>query len=298
MSDVECLLPCQNILGEGPLWSAREGALYWFDIMKNELNRYQLATHAHRTWRTAEKLHAGVLCPDGRMVVTAHRFGFSLYEPGGDLKSLCNPTNELFLNDAKCDRRGRLWAGSTRRKASEQTAVLYRFDPDLTCHEMEHDLHTSNGIGWSPDDRTMYFVDTYGGGILAYDFDVDAGTISNRRILVSPDGLDGLPDGLTVDEEGCIWCAFALGGAVYRFTPEGRIDRKIEVPALFPTSCIFGGADLDTLFITTARAGRGKEELEALPLSGGLFAMKPGVRGIAETPFQPAAVRAGIEHHA
>jgi sugar lactone lactonase YvrE len=296
MSMLECRFECRNILGEGPTWSALEGVLYWFDIMRNEIHRYDPNSGTHRNWKTEQKLHAAALCTDGTMIVTAHRLGFARYTPGGALTSAFAPPTELFLNDIKCDRRGRLWAGTTRRKGVESDAQLYRLDADFSCHEMERGLHTANGVAWSPDDRTMYLVDTYGGGILAYDFDIDDGAISNRRVLVSPGGLGGLPDGLTIDAEGCIWCAFALGGAVYRFTPAGRVDRKVDIPAKFPTSCIFGGPNLETLFITSATAGRSESELRDFPLSGSLFSIEPGVRGIPETLFK--VEKNGAREHA
>lgn len=292
MSSLECIVEAQDILGEGPFWSPDEASLYWFDIMQNRLSRVNPATSQYASWRLSSKCHGGAFCEGGGMIVTAHA-GVCFYDiQKNELTTIYPAESHTHFNDVKCDRRGRFWFGSVPKKIGEPTGSLFRVDPDLTVRVMQPNAIASNGIGWSPDQKTMYFADTYGGGIFAYDFDLDSGEIDNRRLLIPRE--DGLPDGLTVDAEGCIWCAYALSGAVYRFTPQGKIDRRVDVPAKFTTSCIFGGKDLDTLFITTARAGRPKEELEQLPLSGALFAIQPGVRGMPEPKFAggPSAVSA------
>ena len=170
----------------------------------------------------------------------------------GRLAPVSNPEAHIpenRFNDAKCDRAGRLWAGSMPLDAATPTGALYRFDPDGTWMQMDGGFSVSNGLDWSPDDRTFYFVDTGPGIIYAYDFDLSAGEISGRREFVR---IDGRPDGLTVDAEGHVWCAIWDGWCVRRYAPDGRLDREVSLPVPRPTSCTFGGENLETLFITSA----------------------------------------------
>jgi len=162
---------------------------------------------------------------------------------------------------------------------------LYRLDPDLKATCMQAGLICSNGLGWSPDDRVFYFTESFRYCISAYDFDAKTGHISNRRRFASVEDSDGFPDGLTVDAEGFVWSAHCSVGRVVRYSPAGTIDRVIELPVTRPTSCMFGGDNLDVLYITTARETLTPEQIAQAPLSGSLFATKPGVRGLPEPSF-------------
>ena len=191
------------------------------------------------------------------------------------------------FNDAKCDRQGRFWAGTMGNVHWDSPCgALYRLDADgtISCHQT--DVICANGMGWSPDNRTMYFTESFRYAMFAYDFDAATGTLSNRRVFASLDPKSGgFPDGLTVDAEGHVWSVHNAIGKVVRYTPSGEIERMIELPVPRPCGCIFGGENLDTLYITTARETLTPEQIAKYPLSGSLFAAVPGVRGIAEPHF-------------
>ena len=180
------------------------------------------------------------------------------------------------------DRRGRFWAGTL---APGATSSLYRLDPDLTVHTMETGITASNGIGWSPDNRTMYFTDTRRKTIYAYDFDAATGSIGNRRPLIFTPEEDGVPDGLTVDSEGFIWSARWGGWKVSRYDPSGKLEREVRLPVQYPTSCAFGGDRLDELYVTSARTRVSEEQIHDQPFAGDLLRLRTGIRGLPEPKF-------------
>jgi sugar lactone lactonase YvrE len=189
------------------------------------------------------------------------------------------------FNDGKCDRRGRFWVGTLAIDATPGHGSLYRLDPDGRCQTMDTGFHISNGLGWSPDDRRFYFTDTGPKRIYVYDFDAESGAIENRRVFAQlPDNV-GSPDGLAVDADGFVWSAHWDGWCVTRYDPEGKVDRVINLPVPRPTSCSFGGPDLSTLYITSARIRLSAQQLAEAPMSGSVFALQAGVRGLPETPF-------------
>jgi sugar lactone lactonase YvrE len=194
------------------------------------------------------------------------------------------PNNRF--NDGKVDSRGRLWGGTMSIDAGTVSGALYMFGPGGSWVCRDRGFHVSNGLDWSPDDRTMYFCDTNAGVIYAYDFDVETGEIANRRPFVREPAERGKPDGLTVDVEGMIWCAFWDGWCVRRYDPQGRLVETLELPVPRPSSCCFGGPDMETLYITTARIRLTEAALSEAPLSGHLLAYRPGVRGRKTTRYK------------
>lgn len=281
-----------DILGEGPYWEPARARLLWMDIMDNELHAIDADGAGHTVVRTQEKVHAIAACAaPGRFLCTAHRHGLAwLDAEDGSLVPLLDPEPDAaghLLNDARCDASGRFWFGSLHKR-HEPTGALYSIDGDGHLVRQAEGFGASNGIAFSPDGRQLYFADTYV-GVFAFDL-VDGAARAPRLILRSGE-LPGHPDGLTVDTDGCLWVAMALGGRVARITPAGKIDRVVPVPATFVTSCTFGGPELDTLFITSARAGRPADELAREPYAGALFAVRLGHRGLPEVPYAgPAAV--------
>lgn len=191
----------------------------------------------------------------------------------------------LRMNDAKCDVAGRMWGGTMTVERRPGACALYRLDPDGTVSSMLGDVTLSNGLGWSPDGRTMYYIDTPLRSIAAFDFDVNAGTITRRRHLVQIEGGAGNPDGMTVDAEGCVWVAMAHGSGIRRYTPSGRLDRMVSLPVRKVTSCSFGGARLDQLFVTTACVGLSEQELAAEPLAGAVLCCEVGAMGLPVDRF-------------
>jgi sugar lactone lactonase YvrE len=277
-----------DMLGESAIWCSRDAVFYWIDVRAPALHRLDPLTGAPAHWPLPDLCGAVALSQDHRLVL-AMRTGVFMFDPAANaLELLVAPEPESMgnrLNDSKCDRRGRLWTGSMRDFGAATTGSLYRIDTDLDCVRMLPDITVPNALSWSPDDRTLYFADTPDGRIRAYEFDAGEGRLGSMRVLVDSGALPGKPDGATVDADGCVWNARYEGGCVARITPEGRIDRIIEVPASRVTSCAFGGADLRTLFITTARQKLTREELVAQPLAGSLFAVRLDVGGLAEPRF-------------
>lgn len=193
--------------------------------------------------------------------------------------------SRAVLNDGKCDSRGRFWVGSMDREIAAPSGALYRVDPDLSVTMMDEGLTLSNGIAWSPDERTMLFCDSRPGRIWAYDYEIADGSISNRRVFVDFEGRKGRPDGCTIDADGGLWVAEIGAGQVVRFDPSGRQDVAIPVPTSRPTSVTFGGHDLRTLYVTSMRHGLSDEEVACQPDAGHVFAIDLDVSGLAAALF-------------
>ncbi len=282
MSELELVLDCKNQLGEGPTWNADEGALYWVDILANCFHRLNPVTGEQRRYDVDTMVGTVVARASGGFVLATKR-GYEFFD-GEKATMIASPEAdraESRFNDGAVDRQGRFWAGTM----GDKNAALYRLDTDLSVHKMETGISTSNGIGWSPDNKTMYYTDSSPRQIYAYDFDAATGAIENRRIFVQLPETDGVPDGLTVDADGFIWSAVWDGWRIVRYDPDGKVEREIKMPVQRPTSCMFGGANLDELYFTSSRAGFSEQELQSQPLAGGLFRLKTDVKGILETAF-------------
>jgi sugar lactone lactonase YvrE len=266
-------------LGEGPVWDAHRGELVWVDIDRGLVHR-RLDGGAAETLDVGQPVGCAVPRARGGLAL-ALRDGFALLPPGGVPRLVApverdRPTTRM--NDGACDSRGRFWAGTMSLRGDTRTAALYRLDPDLRVTRVLPGISVSNGIGWAPDGSTLYHVDSPRRRIDVYGFDPHSGAIAGRRAVIPVDAELGIPDGLAVDAEGGVWVALWGGAAVQRFF-EGRLDERVELPVTNVTSCCFGGPDLETLYVTTAR--RGARE----PLAGALFACRPGVAGLPATPF-------------
>jgi sugar lactone lactonase YvrE len=279
---VTVAVPARASLGEGPVWDAEHGELIWVDVDRG-------LVHRRAPGEAEEKIEAGqpvgcALPRAGGGFVLAMRDGFGLVAPGAAEVELAVPVEleraDTRMNDGACDSRGRLWAGTMSLRGDTRTAALYRLDADLGLRRVLPGISVSNGIGWSPDEATIYHVDTPRVRIDAYAFDPAAGTIGARRAVIPVAPEHGRPDGLAVDAEGGIWVALWGGSAVHRYTPEGRLDERLGLPVSQVTSCCFGDPDLGTLYVTTAARG-----VEHEPLAGAVFAFRPGVRGLPATPF-------------
>jgi sugar lactone lactonase YvrE len=287
---VDVLVRADDVIGESPLWAPGEQSLYWVDIDGPQIFRLDAGQATPAAFRLPELVTAIGLRRQGGLVITLqNRFAF--FDPRtGALDLLDNPepqqTDNRF-NDAKVDRQGRFWAGTINAVHWDApTGSLYRMTPQRTITRMQGDAICPNGIAWSPDDRTLYFVESFRYAIFAYDFDVATGAIANRHLFASVDhGAGAFPDGLTVDADGCVWCAHNVVGRVVRYTPAGEVDRILQLPVPRATSCAFGGPRLDTLYITTARETMTPGQLARYPLSGSLFAARPGVQGLPEPSF-------------
>jgi len=274
-------------LGESPVWDGREGALYWIDGRKPSINRFDSMTNRNRAFTTPEPVHAIALTQSYRLFC-AFEASLGFYDlKTGAIERVARPISGIDdnLNDGACDRAGRFWVGSKARDWVTRVGALFRCDPDGTLHRLDEGFQLSNGLGWSPDNRTMYFIDSAPREIYAYDFDLASGAIRDRRTLVRIAEEHGLPDGMTVDAEGFLWVAQWSGGRVVRYDPEGTISRVIEMPVRRPTSVSFGGPDLRTLFITSGTMRMSEAELAAEPLAGNLYALGTEVQGLPEPRF-------------
>lgn len=287
---VECVQREEAIVGESPVWCPVEQALYWVDITGQKIHRFHPATRASETFQLPRPVTALAMRRKGGLVLSLKK-KFAFFDPATEELTLLDDPEadkpENRFNDAKCDRQGRFWAGTMGNVHWDAACgALYRLDPDgkITCHQT--DVICANGMGWSPDDRTMYFTESFRYAIFAYDFEAAKGTLSNRRVFASLDAKGrGFPDGLTVDAEGHVWSVHNAIGKVVRYTPSGEIERMIELPVPRPCGCTFGGDNYDVLYVTTARETLTAEEIARYPLSGSLFAAEPGVRGLPEPYF-------------
>ncbi|HXI59168.1 MAG TPA: SMP-30/gluconolactonase/LRE family protein [Polyangia bacterium] len=287
---VECVLSAKAQIGEGPLWSAREQRLYWVDIVGQQLNVFDPADGSNRVFSMPELITSVSTRQNGGLILTL-RGSIAFFDPtSGKLTKVAEPEPDKpgnRFNDAKCDRQGRLWAG-TMGDVDWDSPIgnLYRFGADGKAVRMEEGICCSNGLGWSPDSKTMYFTESFRHRIFAYDFDAATGDIANRRIFLSLEPHESaFPDGMTVDAEGFVWCAQPMFGRLARYDPKGVLERIIELPVSRGTGVMFGGPNLDVLYVTTMRVTLSDAQLAEEPLAGSLLALRPGVKGIAETPF-------------
>lgn len=276
--EVKSALAAKNGLGEGPLWHPAEQALYWVDIHAGQVQRFDPETGSHDTFNVDRTVTAlGIRQAGGFIVATQN--GFAVWNPP-------KPTLETIavaeggrpgarFNDGAVDPGGCFWAGTM--KAGEATSSLYRLDPDYAVHRILCGLTVSNGLGWSPDGRTMYFTDSLTHTIWAFDFDAATGEIAGQRIFAHTPDEPGVPDGLAVDAEGYVWSVRCRGWKISRYDPVGRAEREILLPVECPTSCAFGGPDLETLYITTSLDLAAADKTQ--PLAGNLLAADVGIKG-------------------
>jgi sugar lactone lactonase YvrE len=286
---VEHVVSISNVIGEGPRWNAAEQRLYWVDFIENQnIHSWHPATQELHTYPTDAPVTALGFRREGDLIVATRGQIATFSLAAKKLSSLASAEDApaMRLNDGAVDAKGRFWVGSMHsEKQSEPHGSLYRFDPDGSLHTMDTGFTVSNGLGWSPDQRTFYFIDTFRRVIYAYDYSASAGSISNRRVFVQTVEADGYPDGLAVDAEGHVLVAFWGGWKIVRYGPDGKPEREIRFPVANPTACAFGGRALDELYVTTARLALTADQLAEQPMAGDLFRVRLDVRGQEETLF-------------
>jgi sugar lactone lactonase YvrE/DNA-binding IclR family transcriptional regulator len=286
--DVRCAIPGSLFLGEGPFWSARDRQLYFVDILAPSVCVGDPSKGTYRSWPMPELTSFLIPRKRGGFVAAMQNELRAVDLETGESTTLAQPEANRpgnRFNDGKCDRRGRLWAGTLAIDTTPGQGSLWRLDPDGRTREMDRGFHVSNGLGWSPDDRLFYFTDTAKQTIYVYDFDIEMGAIENRRVFASVPESEGKPDGLTIDAEGFVWSAHWDGWCVTRYDPDGHVERVINLPVPRPTSCVFGGIDMQTLFVTSARIRLSAAQIADAPLSGSVFAIETGIKGLPENIF-------------
>jgi sugar lactone lactonase YvrE len=288
IADVELVLDAGAELGEAPCWDTDTQVLIWVDITPGLVHLFDPGTGDDRSFEVEQPVGAAVPTASGRLALAVSD-GFAILDPEtGRVERVAEverATPETTMNDGKCDAAGRFWAGTKDIEAGRPIGSLYRLDADLSVTRVVSEVTLSNGLGWSPDHQTMYYIDSMTYGIDAFDFALDDGSVSSRRRLVQLPRAWGLPDGMTVDEEGSIWLAFWGGSSVRRLAPDGTVTAVVELPVSQVTSCVFGGEDLSDLYVTSAKDGLPDDRLRDEPHAGGVFRLRPGVRGLPQTPF-------------
>ena len=284
----DLVLDCRNLHGEGVLWNALDGRLWWTDIHGKTLWSYDPVTAAAESYGVPDRICCFAPRRDGT-IVAAFADGFAFFDPKSgrrdDIAAFEPDLPQTRLNDGRTDRQGRLVAGGMDEKNDEPVSSVWRLDADLQLTRLFNSVRCANSTCFSPDGRTMYFADSPEGEIVAFNYDPATGAIGAKRSVAHLPKGKGVPDGSCVDAEGFIWNAVWEGHRVDRFAPNGRLDRSFRVPVAKPTCVAFGGPDLDTLFITTSRLGSSPELMEREPHAGSLYAVRPGVKGLIDPPF-------------
>ena len=289
MTDIACVVEARDALGESCLWCPATRRVWWLDILKPCLQSFEPATGEHRVYPLPGRNCGNASLRRSGGFVLAMDNGLHGYDPAtGTMEFLLHvepdqPDNRY--NDGRCDRRGRLWIGTMDAEIRRPSGSFYRVDPHRTAKRLFDDIAVPNSTAFSPDDRTLYFADTRRHTIWAFDFDLAAGEISNRRVFADLSGRKGLPDGSCVDAEGFLWNAEFAGHRLTRYAPDGRVDRAVELPVTSPTCCCFGGDALDTLYVSSASFRLSPEQRAAESCAGGLLALDVGVLGLPEAAY-------------
>ena len=282
-------VPVNALVGEGPIWDDQKSVLWWIDILSSRLYAFDPKSETNQEWDVGQ--HVGTVVPwQDQEVVLALEHGLGSFNLETGLVSIFNdPETNLpgnRFNDGKCDPAGRLWAGTMAYEDPKNQGSLYRLDTDFQVTKVLGGVGISNGIIWSHDHKTMYYIDSTTLALRAWDYSVDSGSIANERTILQVDLEFGLPDGMAIDEEGMLWVAFYGGSKVCRIhTQTGEVLQTIVLPVAAPTACAFGDPDLDTLYITCAAQGLTEAELAKDPQNGNLFSIRTGFKGVPSNRF-------------
>lgn len=286
---IEAIVDCNTILGEGPLWDVAEQRLYWIDSYGQKIFRANASGGEVESWDVPQKIGSMALRKDGGAILSLAD-GFYLFDFESGASTLIGTVERagpnIRINDGKVDKRGRYVSGSMDITEASADGKLYSVGTDLSIREIDDGIVVSNGPCWSPDGSIFYFADSRSRAIWAYDYDLATGNVTNKRRFALFGEEDGLPDGATVDAEGYVWSAGVYKSKLHRFAPDGSRDRTIDMPIVCVTSVMFGGPELDTLYVTSMKTAPVPGVVETGPLAGSLFAITGlGVRGLPETRF-------------
>lgn len=289
----EVAVPHACALGEGPLWDHNTQQLYWVDILKKEIHRFSPETNAHHIQKLDQMVGAIAINSKGGLVAALQNGIALINSEKNTVEMVAEPEQHLpdnRFNDGKCDPDGRFWAGTMSMTNQHGTGSLYTLEKDLSVSVKIKNVSCSNGLAWSPDLQTLYYIDSLTFEVVSYDFDVESGGIQNKKVIIRIPPNEGLPDGMTIDEEGMLWIAYYNGWKVARWDPNiGKELNQIRLPVSQVTSCAFGGKTLEDLYITTANTGLNEQQKEKQPLAGALFVIKNSrFKGMKAFEFQPS----------
>src|SRR5262245_53628499 len=289
MPRVECVLEHKDMIGESPLWSVSEAALYWVDVIGQSIYRLSFEGRHCAQWVMPEAIGSIAFRCGGGLIAGMRSGIYAVDIDSGRREALFklgSVASGLRFNDSKCDRAGRFRSGTMDDQSFAPIGKLYCLDASGKWAVADEHFIIVNGIAWSPDNRTMYVADTRREVVYAYDFDVATGAIGRRRPWISTEKIAGRVDGATVAQDGTYWCAHVRGGEVAQYDPDGQLIQTLALPVKYPLMCSFGGPDMNILFVTTSRALSTPEELVSQPLSGSVFAIyDTGSIGIPEGEF-------------
>ncbi|WP_276389013.1 SMP-30/gluconolactonase/LRE family protein [Eudoraea chungangensis] len=280
----------QATLGEGPIWDVKQNSLYWVDIEACRLHQHQPKLNSNIFWQFEEMLGAALLTDDNSILLALEK-GLALFDPKSralhKLGVLENDDALLRFNDGKCDKDGNLWLGTMHKELAANYGSLFKISPSLEVSKELSETTISNGMAWSIENKEYYYIDTHNYEVWRFDYNPDDASIQNKAVCLTIPRDFGGPDGMCIDTEGCLWIAHWGDNCIRRWNPKsGKEIDKINVDAPHVTSCCFGGADLKTLYITTARSGLTENQLKEHPHSGGLFSCQVSVKGTAPNYFK------------
>jgi len=285
-----------SLLGEGPVWDAKQGMIYWIDILNGQLHRHHPATNTEVSLSLDQMIGSFALSDDGKIIAALKEGIYWVDKNTGQKELIITPEKHIpnnRFNDSKCDPAGRFWAGTMSLTEEKEAGSLYCIEKNkqtglIESKKMISNLTISNGMAWSIDGKTFYFIDTPTYEIVAYDYELSTGQIKNKKLVARIDAEDGFPDGMTMDAEGMLWVAHWGGWQVTRWNPiTGKKLSSIQLPAAKITSCTFGGYNLSDLYISSARVGLTDAELAKQPLAGSLFVVKNcGYTGLPAVEFR------------
>mgnify|MGYP000261967164 CR=1 FL=1 len=290
MHKAKLLLDMQSRLGEGPVWDWQKQLLFWVDIEGKKLHQYNSSVRKHTEWSFDEMIGAAAPMKNGHFLL-ALESGLASFELDAKkltkLHVLENSNTAIRFNDGKVGPDGNFWVGTMDKNCAAEAGNFYRIASNLTSALQLSETSVSNGLAWSADKKTFFYIDSPTFTVRAFDFDMESGSIANGKVIIDVPEAYGSPDGMSIDAEGMLWIAHWGGNCVRRWNPEtGEVLQKVEVAAPHVTSCCFGGKNLDILYITTARSGLTETHLEEFPESGGLFVFEPNVKGTPITYFK------------
>lgn len=293
MQQLECEVAVNHIctLGEGPVWDSRNKCIFWIDISGCLICQFFPDSGEFKTCKLESMIGSIAIRESGGLVVASQN-GFSFVNPDdGNSSFLSDPEADLLtnrFNDGKCDPAGRFWAGTMSTIGQRKSGSLYKLNEDHSITMMLTDVSCSNGLAWSKNHKTLYFIYTPTREVVAFDYELTTGSIANKKNIFTFSKEDGVPDGMTIDSEGMLWIALWNGWKVMRIDPDtGENILNVHLPVSQVTSCTFGGDNLDDLYITSARSGLPAEDLEKQPLAGSLFVVKKsGFNGIESVPYK------------